>query len=231
MSSLIVAGVDSKAARYAVEHWHYSKCLPIGRVVRHGVWEDHRFVGVVVYGRGANSNINTYFNMEHGQVCELARVAFREHQHPVSQIVAESLRLLKVENPGMRIIISYADPAQGHLGTIYQALNWIFTGTSAMVVKYYFDGKWVHDRNFNGLTFGRDTKKHRYPKKDLPVRSYPAKFRYAWPLDRPARKQLEQIALPYPGIDELAEEVSRARRRTTGAEGQVQTLHSALQVD
>lgn len=31
---------DIKAARYACEHFHYSKSVPAGKTVKIGVWED-----------------------------------------------------------------------------------------------------------------------------------------------------------------------------------------------
>ena len=43
-----------EAAKYAVEHWHYSHSLPIGKLVKIGVWEDDQFIGAVVFGYGAN---------------------------------------------------------------------------------------------------------------------------------------------------------------------------------
>ena len=42
-----------EAARWAVEHWHYSKSMPTPPVVKIGVWEDERFIGVVLFSRGA----------------------------------------------------------------------------------------------------------------------------------------------------------------------------------
>ena len=35
-----------KAAKYACENWHYSKCLPSGKTVKLGVWEDNNFIGI-----------------------------------------------------------------------------------------------------------------------------------------------------------------------------------------
>ena len=33
-----------KAAKYAVEHWHYSKRMPKSKLVKIGVWENNVFV-------------------------------------------------------------------------------------------------------------------------------------------------------------------------------------------
>ena len=39
-------------------HWHYSQAMPAGKLVTFGVWEHGRFVGAVLYGRGANHNLS-----------------------------------------------------------------------------------------------------------------------------------------------------------------------------
>jgi hypothetical protein len=31
-----------EAAKYAVEHWHYSKTMPAGKTVKIGAWEDDK---------------------------------------------------------------------------------------------------------------------------------------------------------------------------------------------
>lgn len=32
--------------------------------------------------------------------------------------------------PGLRLVVSYADAGQGHVGTIYQATGWLYPDTS-----------------------------------------------------------------------------------------------------
>ena len=44
-----------KAAKHAVMNWHYSKTMPIGKLVKIGVWEDDKFIGVVIFGLGASA--------------------------------------------------------------------------------------------------------------------------------------------------------------------------------
>ena len=34
-----------EAAKYACEHWHYSKCMPVGKTVKIGVWENKKYIG------------------------------------------------------------------------------------------------------------------------------------------------------------------------------------------
>jgi len=46
------------AALYACKHWHYSKVLPASKLVKIGAWEDDRFIGCIIFSRGASPNIS-----------------------------------------------------------------------------------------------------------------------------------------------------------------------------
>ena len=46
-----------EAAKYAVEHWHYSKRMPKSKLAKFGVWEGGKFVGCVIFGVGATPEI------------------------------------------------------------------------------------------------------------------------------------------------------------------------------
>lgn len=44
-----------------------------------------------------------------------------------SRLIGRALRLLK-EDTSYRIVVAFADPRAGEIGTVYQATNWIYTG-------------------------------------------------------------------------------------------------------
>jgi hypothetical protein len=48
-----LAFTTKEAAKYSVENWHYSRCLPAGKMVIIGVWENDRFIGTIIYSFGA----------------------------------------------------------------------------------------------------------------------------------------------------------------------------------
>lgn len=130
-----------KAAKFACENWHYSKCMPAGKTVKIGVWEDGRFVGCVIFALGANAAIANMY----GKTCELARVALNYHITPVTRIIKISLKFLKIKNPSLKTVISYAD-LDRHEGIIYKAGNWIDEGIT--VDKWIeLHGKHVHPRS------------------------------------------------------------------------------------
>lgn len=189
-----------EAAKYACEHWHYSKCLPPSKTVKIGVWEDERFVGVVVFGVGATASLVRQYGLKPTEGCELVRIALRQHKHFVSEIMAQAIKYLRESNPGLRLIVSFADPEQGHIGAIYQATNWIYTGQSQASEEFIVNGVRYHGRTLrHGKPANMTTKE--YAKKLDPnstVIMGSSKHRYLMPLDRKMRKQIAPLAKPYP---------------------------------
>lgn len=83
------------------------------------------------------------------QCAELCRIALTKHATPVSRIISIAVRLLKREMPAIRLIVSYADMNQGHLGKIYQASNWLFVGQTGHEAGIMLNGKLTHRRTIN----------------------------------------------------------------------------------
>lgn len=197
------------AARYAVEHWHYSRCLPMPPWVRVGVWEARAFIGCVLFSRGAAKRLLSPYGLTQTEGCELTRIALTTHATPVSRILAIAVRLMHTQNPGLRLIVSFADTAQAHHGGVYQAAGWIYTGLTARSPEWVDDvtGKHYHPRvvarsgvvkQFGVVMRSRST--------DGLRRSIaPGKHRYLLPLDAAMRAQLLALAKPYPKRGRSAE--------------------------
>ena len=186
-----------EAAKYAVEHWHYSRTMPIGKMVKIGVWENDIYIGVVIFSRGANCNIGSPYGLTQLEVCELARIALKGHLTPVSRIVSIALRFLQRKSPGLRLVVSFADPAYDHHGGIYQAGNWIYCGASSPEFQFFHNGEWKHRREITSGAFGNSPKVLDRGK-SLPKHLTPGKHRYLMPLDDAMRLQLAPLAKPYP---------------------------------
>lgn len=181
-----------EAAKFACVNWHYSKCVPKSKLAKIGVWEDEKFIGVVVFGVGATSELVKKYGLQMQQGCELVRIALTTHASPVSRIIAISLRLLKKTFPKLRLVVSFADPEQGHHGGIYQAGGWLFNGNSQASDEYIYKGKRWQGRSF------RNTHKGMEKHPDVTVVKGSSKHRYLMPLDAEMRKQIEPLAKPYP---------------------------------
>ncbi|QOP66313.1 acetyltransferase [Arthrobacter phage Pippa] len=188
-----------KAALYAVEHWHYSRCLPAGKLIKIGVWEHDKFIGIVVFSRGATAKLGAQFGFSQTESCELTRVALNKHDAPVSQIVAYAIKHLKQTNPGLRLIISFADPVQGHHGGIYQAGNWIYTGANKGSTEFVIKGVQMHMRSVHAKGW-KQTLPWIHEHVDPRARKVkvPGKHRYIMPLDKQTRRRLKSLMQPYP---------------------------------
>ena len=69
-----------------------------------------------------------------------------------SWLVSSSVKWM-VRNTDFRIFTAYSDPEAKELGTIYQAMNWIYLGQTSGTSKQYFDPNkpesgWFSDRDF-----------------------------------------------------------------------------------
>jgi len=190
-----------QAAKYATEKWHYSGNMPVGKLNHIGVWEKGAFIGGVVFGYGNNQYQGHKFNITQDSVCELLRVSLREHCTSVTRIISVCINLLKRKNPGLRLIVSYADPEHGHIGGIYQGGNWTYCGRGGSGVAYYDEtGKRLHSRvvGKGGMKshFGKMTRSH--DSDTVESRPLMKKHKYLYPLDDAMRKQIEPLRKPYP---------------------------------
>lgn len=189
------------AAKYAVEHWHYSRTMPMPPRIQIGAWEGSRFVGAVIFSRGASPHLGDKFKMAQTMLCELTRVALATHRVEVSRMLAVSLLMLRRKEHGLRLVVSFADSNEGHHGGIYQAAGWIYTGRTS--AKFDFrgpDGKRWRDRQVTtcGLAkqFGKVTRTLR--RSDCTPIPMQGKHRYLMPLDAEMRARILPLAKPYP---------------------------------
>ena len=195
--------------------------------MKFGVWEEGKFIGVVIFSRGASPWLGKALELDQTEICELTRIAMTKHKTPVSQVVAICLKKFKETNSKMRAVVSFADPKEGHKGGIYQAGNWIYTGQSGEVTEYFVDGRWRHKKGvWNRLV------KEKKQGKNLPVveggepipwRDMPGKFRYIYPLDKAMRRKVTKLALDFPH----AVEGLTVSRPGSAGEVQVQSLATA----
>jgi hypothetical protein len=183
-----------EAAKFACVNWHYSKCLPVGKLVKVGVWEDNKYIGVVLFGRGANKSLGEPFGLQQDECCELTRIALTKHKSPVSKIMMIAVKYLKDSNKKLRLVVSFADTEQGHHGGIYQATNWVYNGKTNSADEYIYEGKRWH-----GRAFRKSKGSHlKYMDKGLIIVKGAQKHRYLMPLDKEMKRQIEPLAKPYP---------------------------------
>lgn len=105
---------------------HYLRRMPV-------FWEAYALVdpagtvgGVVVYGQPSPPVQKHAFRDRGWRLYELSRLVVQTaDENAASMLVGRSLRMLSSQPAA---VVSYADSAQGHVGIIYQATNWLYTG-------------------------------------------------------------------------------------------------------
>jgi hypothetical protein len=199
VSALHLAWCSHDAASFAVRAWHYSRSIPTGKLVRVGVWEDGRFIGAVLFSRGNSPHIGSPYALQQIEVCELTRVALGPHQAATSRIVAIALRLLRRQSPGLRLIVSFADPRHGHHGGIYQAAGWLYVGLTGRECVIRLHGRLIHPRSVSSRWGCRRIAWLRQNVDATVDRVVTApKHKYLFPFDSDLRAQLVSLVRPYP---------------------------------
>jgi hypothetical protein len=199
-ANLRIDWATHEAAKYACENWHYSKSVPVPPLVKVGAWEDGKFIGVVMFSRGASSNLMNPYDLKQDQGCELTRIALTNHTAPVSRIVKFAIQFLKRKSPELRLIVSFADPQYGHHGGVYQAGNWIYVGDTTTGREFWHNGKRLHSRQVSekGWNIQQGMQRKTIKPSDCDVIKTPGKHRYLMPLDEDMRQRIMPLSKPYP---------------------------------
>lgn len=106
----------------------------------YGLYENQNLVGVVTYGTPPSSPLRSGIaGAEYSRdVLELNRlVLLNNKKNEASWLVSHSLKKL----PQNKIIVSFADISQKHVGYVYQACNFLYCGLSAKRTDWKIRGK------------------------------------------------------------------------------------------
>jgi len=153
---------------------HYAKRIP-SISYAYGLMRDGLLIGVCTYGTPPSHTLLKGIAGESWakHVLELNRLTCDNDKNNASFLVGRSLRLL----PKPSIVVSYADTGVGHIGYVYQACNFIYTGLSSAwndpVVKgleHQHHATFAHGKTNEQmrsefgdlLSFRKRTRKHRY---------------------------------------------------------------------
>jgi len=200
---------SSKAIRYACMKFHYANSVPVNTFGYSVFNDENEWCGVILYGTGANNNIGKAYCLSQGEVIELVRMALNGKHKSTSKALAISMRLIKKDVQLARLLISYADIDQEHYGTIYQATNWIYVGTSMLNAT---DSSWVVNGNrYHGRIISDWVKKkgglNGMSRKEFLQTYYDSnayeyitkgKRKYIYPLDKSLVPLCQSLAKPYP---------------------------------
>src|SRR5574343_116290 len=124
-----------------IKYRHYLKAISVNILYAFGLFHDAKLCGIITYGNPPSPTCTVICGDQYRNiVIELNRLIVDESvpKNGESFLISQSLKL--IDKP--KIVISYADESKSHVGCIYQASNFIYTGFSdCKTSQYIVDGK------------------------------------------------------------------------------------------
>ena len=200
LHALRVEPVPIRIAKAILENHHYLHSLSGGTCLAFGVFVGDRLKGALTLGAGPVNAFKLVQGAGPKDCLTLTRlwVAVELPSNSESRVIGTVLRAMR-RHTSVKFILSYADPTQGHVGVIYQASNFIYTGVSEATPLFDLgDGVARHSRSVS-QAYGTHSLRH-FARHGSDVRLVPqaAKHRYVYFLDRRWRGRLRVPILPDP---------------------------------
>ena len=207
---------------------HYSGRKPVVSKA-FGLIDDGVLQAVITYGKPASPSVCVGIcGKEYsGKVYELNRMCrSEEYRKPLSHFVSSTLRMLK---PLDWIVVSYSDTAMNHHGYVYQACNFLYTGTSAPHADKYVPEGSGHNRHAESFDVRKDefsverSIKHRY----VYFCTKSKRLKKEW------MNSLRYPVLPYPKGDNSNYELGRFIGKTVvnNATGETIVIENAQRIE
>jgi hypothetical protein len=200
LQQMQVKPVPVSVARRLLEREHYLHSLPGGTCLAFGFFIGSGLLGALTFGVGPTNTYSLVQNAKPDDCLTLTRLWLSDAlpSNSESRVLGIVLRNLK-HHTRVKFLVSYADPVQGHIGIVYQATGWLYTGLSeAMPLYDVGDGKLRHSRSLSHA-FGTHSLQH-FAKHGIAVKLAPqaAKHRYVYFLDPTWQHRLMAPVFPYP---------------------------------
>lgn len=194
-----VCRIESSSTYDILLNVHYAHRIP-SISYAYGLFDEGLMVGVVTYGKPSSHPQRTGVcgDSLSKHVLELNRLCLTNNKkNEASQLVSASLKML----PKPAIILSYADPEQGHVGYIYQATNFIYCGLTAKRTDWMVKGL----EHLHGQTIADRYRYHPKPSEAIRaehgdnfyLKDRPRKHRYIYFTGSKTQRKVFKKALRY----------------------------------
>jgi hypothetical protein len=197
-SEIKVERISTEDAKPWLLERHYARRLcPISHAF--GAFDGSTLIGVVTYGCPSSSPLREGIcgNEWSSNVLELNRLCCESRKNLASTLVGRSLALL----PKPSIVVSYADTGQGHIGFVYQATNFIYTGLSAKRTDWKIKGmEHLHGQTIADMSKGEENRAQFMRDKfgdDFYLNERDRKHRYIFFCGNKRQSQAMKAALKY----------------------------------
>ena len=129
---MTVGPASMRDVREFARRYHYTG-MEGSAAWRWGLWYGPVLHGVVAYNNGTRGMGAAALGEEHAaKAWHMGRLILSDAspRNSESRLISGSLHAIERERPDVWIVVTYADEEVGHIGTIYQATNAIYTGTT-----------------------------------------------------------------------------------------------------
>tara|TARA_B100000287_G_scaffold12181_1_gene12475 strand:- start:478 stop:1233 length:756 start_codon:yes stop_codon:yes gene_type:complete len=230
-SKLYVEKIPKPMGKKMIEKYHYTHAWTSCRYALglfYDTGEEHQFfaetekklIGTAVYGYpvGRLSAQSISEQLEPSAVLELTRLFVHDGygKNIESFFISKTFKWLQENDKKIKCLMSYADPKEGHLGTIYQATNWLYQGDKIRYCDSWLyqlekGGEWIHPRTIFSMygTNDPDLLKSKIGH-TFWMKEEPRKHRYIYFLCNKKQKKsliksLKHPSISYPSTDSLKE--------------------------
>jgi len=205
LHALRILPVPLLLAKKVLEHEHYLHSMPGGTMLTFGVYLKSRLMGAISFGAGPAQAFNLLKEAKREDCLTLTRLWLSDDlpRNSESHVLGFMLRSLRLHT-SVKFLVSYADPSQGHLGIIYQATGWLYSGLSSAMPLYDLgDGVPRHSRSVAHSVGSHSL--HYLARHGVKVTQIPqaAKHCYIYLLDASLKDRLKAPILPYPKKEEI----------------------------
>lgn len=200
---MIIKPINRNIANDIIKRNHYTHKVCTGTKYSLGVWVDGKIEGVVQLGKG-------YSMRETGKWVEGSKpedwlevnrnwLSDNLPHNSESKMWGKVFQWIREHQPHIKYLITFANGISGHVGTQYQATNWIYTGyhkTNTFWVTR--EGEMIHPISLytKGISTKRKDLEAEYGKPLYRVKG--GQFRYFYFIDKEYRKRLTLPQLEYP---------------------------------
>lgn len=203
LHDLAVRPVPVRAAKALLVREHYLHSWPGATQFAFGVFAGARMMGALAFGAGPINAHRLVDGARPGDCITLTRLWLADElpRNAESRVIGVVLRSLR-KHTGLGFVVSYADPSAGHLGFVYQASGWTYTGLSEGSPLYSLNGGVPqHSRTVAQLYGTHSLSYLRDQGINVAVIQQEPKHRYVYLLDPALRDRLAVPALPYPKLE------------------------------
>ena len=182
-----------------VQH-HYLHSAPAGVKLSFAVFAGDRLAGAVSLNAGPINGWRLVDGARREDCLCLARLWLADDlpRNSESRVLGLVVRLLR-RHTAVKFLVSYADPAAGHVGTVYQAAGWLYTGDSeAQPLMDLGDGVPRHTRSIASVLGTHSAAYFRRQGMEVRLVATIPKHRYLTFVDPAWRPRLRVPLFPYP---------------------------------